>query len=38
MDNVPPLKDWNEAIMNGLNARELADAAWARGQVAGGDL
>jgi hypothetical protein len=25
-----PLTDWNDAIVQGINAREIADAAWAR--------
>jgi putative DNA primase/helicase len=25
-----PLKDWNDAIVEDINAREVADAAWAR--------
>ena len=29
MDSLLPLKDWNEAHIAGLNARELADRAWA---------
>jgi Protein of unknown function (DUF3987) len=32
MLDVPPLKDWNDAFVNGVNARELADAAWTDSQ------
>jgi hypothetical protein len=31
MLEVAPLKDWNDAFVNGVNARQLADAAWACG-------
>ena len=31
MDNLLPLKDWNQAYIAGLNARELAYRAWANG-------
>lgn len=31
MHNNPlPLKDWNQAFVEGINAREIADATWAK--------